>query len=60
MLGIELTPEHPVARIAKAMLRRAAERLLEAPDIAATDLPFEGGEFVGWVPEDDLVAELFE
>lgn len=28
--------------------------------IAATDLPFEGGEFVGWVPEDDLVAELFE
>jgi HD superfamily phosphohydrolase len=30
--------QHPVARIAKAMLRRAAERLLEAPDIAATDL----------------------
>jgi len=28
--------------------------------IAATDLPFEGGEFVGWVPEDDLVQTLFE
>jgi hypothetical protein len=30
--------QHPVARIAKAMLRQAAERLLDAPDIAAADL----------------------
>jgi HD superfamily phosphohydrolase len=29
---------HPVARISKAMLRRAAETLLETPDISATDL----------------------
>jgi HD superfamily phosphohydrolase len=29
---------HPVARIAKAMLRRAAERLLETSDVTATDL----------------------
>jgi hypothetical protein len=29
---------HPVARISKAMLRRAAERLLDAADVAATDL----------------------
>jgi hypothetical protein len=29
---------HPVARISKAMLRRAAERLLDAPDVAAADL----------------------
>ncbi|MCL7418391.1 MAG: carboxymuconolactone decarboxylase family protein, partial [Halalkalicoccus sp.] len=28
--------------------------------VAAVDLPFEGGEFVGWVPEEDRVAELFE
>jgi 4-carboxymuconolactone decarboxylase len=27
--------------------------------IAATDIPFEGGEFVGWAPEDATVAELF-
>jgi HD superfamily phosphohydrolase len=30
--------QHPVARIAKAMLRRAAERLLDAPDVSAEDL----------------------
>jgi hypothetical protein len=30
--------QHPVARISKAMLRRAAERLLDAPDISAADL----------------------
>ena len=30
--------EHPVARISKAMLRRAAERLLDAPDVTAADL----------------------
>ncbi|WP_142859022.1 HD domain-containing protein [Salinigranum halophilum] len=29
---------HPVARISKAMLRRAAECLLETPDISAADL----------------------
>ena len=28
--------------------------------IASVDLPFEGGEFVGWVPEEETVAELFE
>ena len=28
--------------------------------VAATDLPFEGGEFVGWEPEEATVAELFE
>ena len=28
--------------------------------IAATDIPFEGGEFVGWIPEDETVAELFD
>ncbi|MFC6953624.1 carboxymuconolactone decarboxylase family protein [Halorubellus litoreus] len=28
--------------------------------IAATDIPFEGGEFVGWIPEDAIVAELFD
>jgi hypothetical protein len=27
--------------------------------IIAADLPLEGGEFVGWVPDDDLVTELF-
>jgi hypothetical protein len=30
--------QHPVARIAKAMLRRAAERLLETPDVDASTL----------------------
>ena len=28
--------------------------------IAAVDLPFEGGEFVGWEPDDEAVSELFE
>ena len=28
--------------------------------IAAVDLPFEGGEFVGWEPDDETVSELFE
>lgn len=28
--------------------------------IAAVDLPFEGGEFVGWIPEEESVSELFE
>ncbi|MEF8843144.1 MAG: hypothetical protein V5A62_16215 [Haloarculaceae archaeon] len=28
--------------------------------IASVDLPFEGGEFVGWVPEEATVGELFE
>ena len=27
--------------------------------IASVDLPFEGGEFVGWVPEAETVSELF-
>jgi hypothetical protein len=27
--------------------------------IASVDLPFEGGEFVGWVPEEGTVSELF-
>jgi hypothetical protein len=30
--------QHPVARISKAMLRRAAERLLDAADVTATEL----------------------
>ena len=28
--------------------------------IAATDLPFEGGEFVGWVPDPDEVTAAFD
>jgi len=28
--------------------------------IASVDLPFEGGEFVGWTPDDELVGKLFE
>lgn len=28
--------------------------------VAATDLPFEGGRFIGWVPEEDEVEELFD
>jgi len=28
--------------------------------IAATELPFEGGEFIGWVPEPDAVAATFD
>jgi len=28
--------------------------------VEAADLPFEGGEFVGWTPSDDRVAELFD
>jgi hypothetical protein len=28
--------------------------------IASVDLPFEGGKFVGWVPDEETVAELFE
>jgi 4-carboxymuconolactone decarboxylase len=27
--------------------------------VASVDLPFEGGEFVGWTPSDETVAELF-
>lgn len=27
--------------------------------IAAVDLPFEGGEFVGWVPDEETVTALF-
>ncbi|MFC6942796.1 carboxymuconolactone decarboxylase family protein [Salinirubellus sp. GCM10025818] len=28
--------------------------------IASVDLPFEGGEFVGWTPDEETVSELFE
>jgi 4-carboxymuconolactone decarboxylase len=28
--------------------------------VASVELPFEGGEFVGWTPDDETVAELFE
>ncbi|WP_318570956.1 carboxymuconolactone decarboxylase family protein [Salinigranum marinum] len=28
--------------------------------IASVDLPFEGGEFVGWTPNEELVTALFE
>jgi alkylhydroperoxidase family enzyme len=28
--------------------------------IASVDLPFEGGEFVGWTPDEELVTALFE
>jgi len=28
--------------------------------VASVDLPFEGGEFVGWTPEDDRITDLFE
>jgi len=28
--------------------------------IDSVDPPFEGGEFVGWIPEEEIVAELFE
>jgi len=27
--------------------------------VAAVELPFEGGEFVGWTPSDEAVVELF-
>lgn len=27
--------------------------------VAAADLPFEGGEFVGWTPDEETVSELF-
>ncbi|SER41994.1 carboxymuconolactone decarboxylase family protein [Natrinema salaciae] len=27
--------------------------------IASVDLPFEGGEFVGWIPDDETVIRLF-
>ena len=27
--------------------------------VAAVELPFEGGEFVGWTPSDDRIATLF-
>jgi len=27
--------------------------------VAAVDLPFEGGEFVGWTPDDQTIAALF-
>ncbi|MBX0298076.1 carboxymuconolactone decarboxylase family protein [Haloarcula nitratireducens] len=28
--------------------------------IASVDLPFEGGEFVGWTPDEKTVSELFD
>ncbi|MFC4247831.1 carboxymuconolactone decarboxylase family protein [Natribaculum luteum] len=28
--------------------------------IASVDLPFEGGEFVGWIPDEETVSALFE
>ena len=28
--------------------------------IASVDLPFEGGEFVGWTPDEETVSERFE
>jgi len=28
--------------------------------IASVDLPFEGGEFIGWTPDEETVSELFE
>lgn len=28
--------------------------------VAAVDLPFEGGEFVGWTPEQERVRDLFD
>ena len=28
--------------------------------VIAGDLPFEGGEFVGWTPDDGRIAELFD
>ncbi|MFA9418419.1 carboxymuconolactone decarboxylase family protein [Natrinema sp. HArc-T2] len=28
--------------------------------VAAVDLPFEGGEFVGWIPDEESIAELFD
>ena len=28
--------------------------------VASVDLPFEGGEFVGWTPDDETVSALFE
>lgn len=28
--------------------------------VAAVDLPFEGGEFIGWVPDEATISELFE
>ena len=28
--------------------------------IASVELPFEGGEFVGWAPDDEIVGRLFD
>ncbi len=28
--------------------------------IASVDLPFEGGEFIGWIPEQEAISERFE
>ena len=28
--------------------------------VASVDLPFEGGEFVGWTPDDETISALFE
>jgi len=28
--------------------------------VAAVDLPFEGGEFVGWTPDDETISTLFD
>ena len=30
-----------------------------ADSVASVGLPFEGGEFVGWTPDDEPVAALF-
>ena len=55
---------HPVARISKAMLRRAAERLLETPDISAEDLRrMDDYDFVSalrMTPETSAYAERLD
>ena len=28
--------------------------------VAAVDLPFEGGEFIGWIPDEESITELFD
>jgi len=28
--------------------------------VAAVELPFEGGEFVGWTPDDETITDLFD
>ncbi len=55
---------HPVARISKAMLRRAAERLLDTPDISADDLRrMDDYDFVAalrMTPETSAYAERLD